>query len=331
MFTIRNLFTHKITITQNNNLTILTIKEECSLQEYTRIIRKTKYSHLLDIIDLKHLLNNNSIPPKKIILYNQDNHLYIISITPIQIYITKRTTDTNIIEETINIDRTNYSYQISQLIHTLDGNTIDVKTYNKDSKKNHSFMYLPKENALNIARTIMEELSKIQDISSYLNIRTITKMLNILLEQDYFPIISNDLLTLSWQNRYGSTNIYEKQRATLDIILNETKEVIGSISFNASYNPSTSYTGNISYSIKDEFQNNHYATIALSLLKELLRKHKLQQNKPLYISAEENNVKSQHVAINNGGELYYEGPIPKSDNLTKFSGITKIKMYKITL
>lgn len=331
MFTIRNLFTQKITITKDNNFTILTIKEECSLQEYTKILKKTKSSYLLDIINLKHLLKNNSISPKKIILYNQNNYLYIISITQNQIYITRRTPNTNIIEETINIDRTEYSYQISQLIHTIDGNSIDIKSHYKDPKKNYSFMHLPKEIALNIARTIIEDLSQIPNISSHLNIREITKILNILLEQDYFPIISNNLLTLSWQNRYGSTNIYEKQRATLDIILNKTKEVIGSISFNTSYNPNNSYTGNISYSIKDEFQNNHYATIALSLLKELLRKHKLQQNKPLYISAEENNIKSQHVAINNGGKLYYEGPIPKSDNLTKFSGITKIKMYKITL
>lgn len=308
MYTIRNLFTKKITITQDSKLTIITIKEKCSLKEYTRIIRKTKYSRLLDTIDIKYLLDNKTILPKKIITYNQNNYIYSIFITQNKIYITRKTTNTNIIEETINIDKIEYSYQIYQSTHPLT-----------------------KEKSLIIAKEIIENISKIPSISCHLNIKEITQILNILLEKDYFPIISNNILTLSWQNRYGSTNIYKKQYATLDIILNETQEVIGTVSFNTSYNPNISYTGNISYNIKDAFQNNHYATIALSLLKELLKKHLLQQNKPLYISAEENNIKSQHVAINNGGELYYEGPIPKSDNLTKFSGITKIKMYKITL
>ena len=132
-------------------------------------------------------------------------------------------------------------------------------------------MYLPKNEALSIARTLIEEISTIPNISNYINITDITKILSIYLNKDYYPVISNEILTLSWQNRYGSTNINEKTRATLEIILNETNEVIGTISFNTSYNPNNSYTGSVSYNIKDEFQNNHYATIALSLLKKLLK------------------------------------------------------------
>ena len=192
-------------------------------------------------------------------------------------------------------------------------------------------MQLQKNEALSIVRTLTEELNTIPNISNYLNIQEITKILNIYLKKDYYPVINDETLTLSWNNRYGSTDINEKTRATLEIILNETDEVIGTISFNTSYNPKNSYTGSVSYNIKEEFQNNHYATMALSLLKKLLKKHKHQQNKPIYISSEEHNIKSQHVAINNGGKLCYEGTIPSYDNLTKYSGITKIKMYKITL
>lgn len=331
MSIIRNIFSKKITINNESNLIIVNIKESCSLQEYISILKRTKYSNLLNIIDLKHLLTTNTILPKRILVYKKDNIIYIISITNNNIYISKKTTDTNIIEHTINIDKLNYSYQISQSIHTLDGNTIDVKTHNKNPKKNYSFMNLPKNEALTIARTLTEEISTIPNISNYINIPDITKILNVYLNKDYYPVISNEILTLSWKNRYGSTNINEKTRATLEIILNETNEVIGTISFNTSYNPSNSYTGSVSYNIKDEFQNNHYATITLSLLKKLLKEHQHQQNKPIYISTEEHNIKSQHGAINNGGELCYEGTIPGYDNLTKFSGITKIKMYKIPL
>lgn len=328
---IRQLLSKKISIKEENNQIIIDILENCSLQEYIKLLEKTKYSYLLNIIDLKYLLKNNSISPKRIILINNEDIIYIISITKDRITIAKKTISTNIIEEIIDIDKINYIYQISSLIHTLDGNTIDVKTYYQEEDKNHSFMFLPKIEALDIARMLIEEISSIPNIANHINLNETAKILNIYLEKNYFPIIQNETITLSWQNRYGSTNIYEKQRATLDIILNETKEVIGNISFNTNYNPNTSYTGNISYSIKTEYQGNHYATQALALLKEVLKNHKEQQGKPLYLSIEENNIKSQRVALNNNGELYYEGPIPKSDNLTKFSGITKIKMYKISL
>ena len=66
---IRNIFSKKITINNESNLIIVNIKESCSLQEYMSILKRTKYSNLLNIIDLKHLLTTNTILPKRILAY----------------------------------------------------------------------------------------------------------------------------------------------------------------------------------------------------------------------------------------------------------------------
>ena len=51
---LKQLFWQKITLTEQNNIITLTIKEELSLKEFINYLEKTKYSYLLNIIDLKH-------------------------------------------------------------------------------------------------------------------------------------------------------------------------------------------------------------------------------------------------------------------------------------
>lgn len=328
---LKQLFSPKITITEQNNIITLIIKEQISLKEYIKTLKKTKYSYLLNIIDLKHLLKDNIITPKKIITFNINNIRYIISITKNIIKISKIIKKENILEEIIEIDKLNYSYKISRLLHNLEGSTQEVKTYNKDQTKNHELFLLPKENAIAIAKTLLEELSSTKEISTLININELYRILNLIKNQDYHPIISNGIITLSWKDKYGSTDISKKTRATLEIILNKTKEKVGEITFNYMYNKNSNYTGNIGYHIEDEFQNNHYATNALALLKELLKCHKHEGDKDLYISTDINNIRSQKVAQNNEGELYYEGEIPNNDPLSRHSGITHIKMYRIKI
>lgn len=326
---IKRLLNKKISIQEQQNIITITIKEQLSLEEYIKLLKKSKYSYLLDIIDLKHLLKENIIQPKKIILINKNNTTYILSFTKNIIKISKKTKKGFIIEETLEIDKNNYSYIIGKLIHTLEGSTQEVKTYNKDQTKNHKFFLLLKDEAINIAQSILEELLLLPEIATAINISELFKILNLIPKKDYHPLINNNNITLSWKDKYGSTDIHQKARATLNIILNKTKEKIGEITFNFLYDSINNYTGNISYHIESEFQNNHYATEALALLKELLKSHK--SNKDLYITTDINNIRSQKVAINNNGELYYEGEIPQSDPLSKHSGITQIKMYRIKM
>lgn len=330
MYIIDKLFTKKITITKEQNKTEININKECTVEEYNKILEKSKYSYLLNIINLKHLLTKDTITPRKILIINNDNITYIITKEENNTYIEKKEVTTKITNNFISITD-NIIKKVSTLIHTLDGSTIDTKTYNKDVQTYIKGLSLLKKDALQISSTILEELTKIESIYNYINISEILENSNIVLNQNYYPIISNDTITLSWPNRYGSTDITNKIRANLDIILNATREKIGEITFTYLYNPNYSYTGNVGYHIKEEFQNNHYATNALSLLKEILKNHKQKGNKDLYISTDIHNIRSQKVALNNNGELYYEGSIPKNDSLSKHSGITHVKIYRIKL
>ena len=108
---LKQLFSPRITITEQNNIITLIIKEQISLKEYIKTLKKTKYSYLLNIIDLKHLLKDNIITPKKIITFNINNVRYIISITKNIIKISKITKKENILEEIIEIDKLNYKYK----------------------------------------------------------------------------------------------------------------------------------------------------------------------------------------------------------------------------
>ena len=184
---------------------------------------------------------------------------------------------------------------------------------------------------VSIASTILEELAKLENIYLYISINDILNILNIILDKNYYPLISNDRITLSWPNRYGQNDINKKTRCSLDIILNKTREKIGTITFNYMNNNFFSYSGNISYTIKKEFQNNHFATEALSLLKELLKSHEHKGNKDLFIATSKENIRSQKVALNNNGKLIYDGKVPKTNLLSRNSGITQVKIYQIKI
>lgn len=327
---IKKILNKKIEIHEENNRIIITIKEQLTLEEYIKTIKKTKYSYLLNTIDLKHLLDNTFISPKKIIFTKINNITYIISVTKEKTKIIKQTQEEKILEETLEIDKINNTYQISRLIYSLDGSTQDVKTYNKDQSKNHKLFLLPKPEAIIIAQNILENLL-LQQIDTSININELYKVFNLIPNKDYYQLITNGNITLSWKDKYGSTDINKKIRATLNIILNETQEKVGEITFNFIYNKKNSFIGNTGYHIDDEFQNKHYATEALSLLKELLKRNHYEGSKELFISTDISNIRSQKVAINNDGELYYEGEIPKNDPLSRHSGITHIKMYRIKI
>lgn len=327
---INKLFTKKITITKEADQTIIDIKKDCSLEEYNKTLKKSKYSYLLELINIKHLLTQDQITKRKILIISKKDITYIISIEGNNILIEKQDIKEQITNHFISISN-NTITKVSTLTHTIEGSTIKTKMYNKDNPTNLKEFSLSKKEALQIVSTTLEELSNIEDIYSYLNISEILDNSNIILNKNYFPVINNDVITLSWPNRYGSTTISNKIRASLDIILNSTREKIGEITFTYLYNPNLSYTGNVGYHIKDEFQNNHYATIALSLLKELLKNHQYYGNKDLYISTDIHNIRSQKVALNNEGELYYDGEIPKSDSLSRHSGISHVKIYKIKI
>lgn len=88
-------------------------------------------------------------------------------------------------------------------------------------------------------------------------------------------------------------NINEEKHEFLDIIMNDTREIIGDISFDYMCGSGFTYGGNVSYFIKEEYRHNDYATKALTLLKELLKNNTYSGDKDLYISTLPDNEFSQ--------------------------------------
>ncbi len=305
---IKSIFSKTIQITESNNNTLIKINQECSINFFKKFISKTKHKHILNYLNVENLIQNNFLLPQTILIIKKENYSYTIISNKEQTLITK-------IEHnrTIQIKTSEESYEI----------TINNIKYPNDKTN--------KEETLIIISNILDELSSIPFITEHLNIKKIYQTFNLINSKNYFPLIKSDTLTLSWKNNYGSTDINQKTRATLEIILNSTNEKVGEISFNLLYKPEHSYIGNVSYYIKDEFMGHHYATEALSLLKLLIKMNNTTENKDLYISTSKDNKRSQKVAINNDGELFYEGEVPQNDPIRRHSGIDKVKIYRIKI
>ena len=54
-------------------------------------------------------------------------------------------------------------------------------------------------------------------------------------------------------------------------------------------------------------------------------------NKDIYVAILPDNEFSQKVAVNNGGNLYYAGAVPKTDSVYYIDGVREVKVYKIEI
>ncbi len=322
---IRKIFTKKINITKNKNQITIDIKTQISLKNFIKFIKKTKYNNLLEYLNLNLLLDKNkpTISPQKITIINIKTIKYIITIKNNSYILSKIDTEQKK-EETIIINKELTDYQISE---KTNNNT--TRKYNKD--KTNEYPSLTKKDALLIAMNLLSEIIQIPNINELINIRNIFNCLNLVSKEEYYPIIKSKRITLSWPRRYGSTNINTKTRSTLDIILNETLEKIGEITFTFFKTSKNDYTGNVGYHIKEDFTNNHYATEALTLLRKVLKENINTKEKEIILSANKENIASQKVILNNDGELIYDGEVPKTDSVYRNRGVNEVRMYRIKL
>ena len=149
---------------------------------------------------------------------------------------------------------------------------------------------------------------------------------------DYYPIIENDTLALTWRNKIEKDINFLKD-AEFYIVLKENMENIGNIGYSFSLEDTFLYTGNVHYEIKEDFRNKGYVTMALNLLKDIVKNINIK-NKDLYISAFSDNIPSIKVAIKNGGELVYDGELPDQDFCLLQDANHKnkhIKIYRIKI
>ena len=150
-------------------------------------------------------------------------------------------------------------------------------------------------------------------------------------EDNFFSVINDEILSLSWKNRFDAIDINDEEEAIFDIILNETREIIGRISFDYCFKSGFSYSGNVGYNINYRFRNKHYATRALRLLRTLLLSNKYSGDKSLYLATKIDNIRSQKVILNNNGNLIYDGKVPINEPLNFMEGVKKVKVYKIDM
>lgn len=318
-----------------NNMVIITVTADCSIEEYSDYVDrcddyiKKLFIPIRSLIYTRDDKSNLNITKQRIYAFKHNECDYLITVANNYIKISERNIDNDLIHETsIVFKKREDSYSISKYIHALNHSTKSCKWYKGDR---NSFS-LEKKDALFLARNTLVNLELYENIDSILpNMDRLYRILNIVSDKQYFPVASDDILSLSWKFRFYEVDINKQSYECLDIILNETKEIVGEISFDYCCSSGFSYGGNVGYEIYDEYQSNHYATRALGLLKELVKENCSTNDRDLYLATIPENIKSQRVILNNGGELVYEGSIPEDDIMYCINGVKNVHVYRIKI
>lgn len=332
----------------NHNKKVLT-EVKITLQEDTQQIIKInndKIDVLCDV-ELNEFLNKSKdldsykLPMKTFIkegnlikkqsIYQIENEgiKYTFSISDRIIRISRVKVDDKINELVIDIDKFNSDYKITKYVHDLNHSTISTRWYPLNDES-MSMFYLDRVEALKDAQLMLNELEDI-GINKIVYIDRLFNHLNLVPEYKYYPVIKDDKITLSWPCRFNETDVNKRDYEFFDIILNDTREMIGNISFDYRLRAGFSYGGNVAYNIKKKYRGNHYASKALNLLKQLLKDNEFEGDKDLYVATVIDNSASQHVAMNNEGELVYKGKVPENDSVNYIDGVKKVTVYKIKL
>lgn len=297
----------EIIIHKNNDFLKIEIPKGYSFGKFSNALKnlniddelKRKIIGLVFKYDFNIVNENKKIPALEIYFINNNNTSYeIIKENNDNLLISKIIMSDQIYETSIEIKNNNYL--ISNLIHELNGSTKTIKTYS--SVDNETTGKMCKEEAFCIAKNFLDDLFINNIIKDIINVNNLYKNLNIVTEDKYNPVISDDVISLCSITKIK--NINDRKFCNFNIILNATYEVIGDISFN--YNESgPSELGNVMYNIKENYRNNRYCTRALTLLKKLLKNNTFDGDKNLYIAAI--NEYSVRVAKANGGvEIPYK-------------------------
>lgn len=310
-------------VVENDNLKVIEIFRECTFQELSQ--------YRLDIPMALLLKSDN----KESLGLVKAQKIYIISNSGIIYYIVKDNDDIVILERTIGLDTKDIVLKVNQLsnhftfsMHVFDSNNV-TKTIKYYPSKNESFS-LEKKDVLDIISQLLCRLENIPNVGNILRLNRVYQTTNLVGQDNFFPIISDGVITLSWRHR-KCDNIDFSDEAYLDIIVNETKEKVGFIFFNYKTSSGFTYEGNVGYHINKDFRNNHYASRALGLLKKVLKGNKSTFAKDIYVSIIPSNEVSKKIVLNNGGQMVYSGEVPESNPLNYKDGIEKVMVYKIEL
>lgn len=306
------------------------IKDNCSFEEYTKVMKLNTLEELpLRLLSLSSNISNAALAEQKIILLPiNDNYYTIVQDNIFTIISERQINDDEIIEIELKINRQTKNYFITKYIHDTNLSTKEAKMYPLGLFEHFS---LTKEEALKYANLILERLSSIREISKVIDLYRLYDYLSLVQLSNYMPVIENDKVALSTPIKSDRENLYTEKYINFDIVLKSTLEHVGSISFNYWNSDEFQYGGNVSYEIKEQFRHHHYATDALKLLRVLLKDHKYDGNKNLYIATLPDNKISQNVALNNDAELIYSGSVPEDDSINFIDQVKEVNIYQIKI
>lgn len=307
----------------------ITIKEECTLSEYSKNL--DKYEEVKDIfMPIKVLFTNSTsgfssntkIVEQKIYIVELDNLKFFITKNRNKVQIAQyKTLNENIYETELEFNKHANTYRIVKSIHDLNYSTGEVKWYPCEGDMVKYFS-LDKSEANVLLKDLLENLKKIENIEWKLELETIFITLSEEFNFETESLISDEIMSL---NPYPF-KVNNEIKSQFDIILNETKEKIGYISFDYSCDVTSKYNiGNVFYGIHDGYRNKGYATKALKLLKKYIQDAQLDFNKDLYFYVNYHNEASKKVILNNGGEIIEQGNPYENEGNGK-AHILKIKI-----
>lgn len=201
--------------------------------------------------------------------------------------------------------------------------------YINDEEKSYNYWEneFEKGNDINRVKEFIDYLRDIKNNHTYRVLYDIYDLyfsLSLIDESSHKLIIEDNEIALMLPN-------FRDEKAPwmlLSIVLRNTKENIGTIEFNLK-DDNFCYKGNVSYFLKELYRHKGYATRALKMVKQLVREYNGDVDRCLYISILKDNDDSQQVVLNNGGKLFYEGEVPRGDNLRIYDKVDYVKIYTI--
>lgn len=289
-----------IVISKYDNVTKIEIPKKQSYQKILKEIGEDDLALRKSIISaiLKYTLYDASTNQKnsllKIYIIRENNKTYELIKENDNNFLIVEKVSTNQKPEELMIELKNNNYKI---MHNLKGSINDIETYSMDN--NDYINNLNKNKAFTYAKTLLDDICTIDKIKNIIDVNLLYKKLNIITKDKYNPVISDDKISLCTMKK--EDNILDKKSSFFNIVLNDTKEIVGDISYNY-MNEGPSELGNVMYNVKEKYRHNGYCTRALSLLIKLLKNNTYNGNKDLYLATI--NEYSMRVAKRNGGVLY---------------------------
>lgn len=279
---------------------------------------------------------SSSLIPQTVYFYQNDNITYYVTNAKDTLRVTEIVKTDEINEIILDMNKVDNTFRVTKSLHDLSLSTKYCISYPLGVD------YVPelsidKVEAYSLVKGLIKRVGKIEELDMVANSYDLCKYTNIVQEHLFHPVTSDEVISISKMFVKDDYNVRNETDQFFDIILNETGEVIGELTYTLyennfySQDDTIRYEGNVSYKIKKRYQGNHYATRALKLLVDLIKENTCNVDKDLYVSTTVDNYASQKVALYNGAELCYEGVIPDDNKLRLVDGVSEVKIYKIKI